>query len=296
MPSILPAGDAVYTYTYLIELNKIFYEYEIKGRVEKPAPKNITKPRTREEVKLLLHKQLTVLNKTLFLFEDVNKYLDTSESELDNLYNDLQELNEIYLNYNSLTDEEAKKELEKKFELQKKKIIKLFIESNYDDVPVFKFEKIEEKQEKEKNKLIIKKREFKKTFTPKLNKFIEEGKRVVFTGLTDEPFFRLPIPAEISYKEKDILALKLSEQEKVGKFINELNEVYLNHIEYIKGYNEKIITLKRNINKSIEDINFTRKELENIKEAENIEEVKSSITYNNFFPVVEKGMLYNFIA
>jgi len=301
MPSILPAGDAVYTYTYLVELNKIFYEYEIKGRKEKSSPKNITKPRTREEVKGLLNKQLTVLDKTIFLLSDVSDYLTISEQELDNSYNEVRELLDIFNKFYSENDESTKKNLAEAFENKKNKINLILKESNYDETPVFKYEKLEDLNKNSSgNKLIIKKREFKKTFKPKLNKFIEEGKKVVFTGLTDEPYFRLPVPAEIPFSEKDITELDLSNTESsreiLTNFFQQISEIYSNHKEYVRGYKEKIINLKNNISKTIEDINFTNNELKNIKEAERIEDIKSSITYNSFFPVVEKGMLYNFIA
>lgn len=300
MAAILPAGNAVYTYTYLIELNHIFYEYELKKRKKKPIPENFIKPRSRGEVKALLSKQTTVLNKTSTLLVDVNNYLEQSEKELDILNNEINALNNIVDKYNLSSVDSEKNILRKDFNNKIDAIIKILRESNYDNTPVFKFQKIEDLEQPEPtNKLIIQKREFKKTFKPKLNKFIEEGKKVIFTGLYDEPYFRLPVPAEIKITEKELTNLglaNLDDKQIINNFVEHINLIYSNHKDYIRSYKQKISLVQNDIFKTINDIDNTNNELANIKEAETVEDVKSAFTYNSFFPVLEKGMLYNFIA
>ena len=131
MAAILPAGDAVYTYTYLIELNKIFYEYELKQRKKKPAPENITKPRSRAEVKALLHQQTTVLDKTLFLLDDTDNYLGTSESELEILDSRANEIRSILARYDLAGKSTDRENLDLEFSGQISRVINILKESIY---------------------------------------------------------------------------------------------------------------------------------------------------------------------
>lgn len=296
MAAILPAGDAVYTYTYLVELNKIFYEYEIKNRDKKPKPQNIVKPRTHPEVKNLLYQQKTVLEKNLFLFEDVANYLNTSEEKMDDFNYYISQINNI-VNKEEITENDNNN-----FQNNLGSIIAILKNSSYDNTKVFKFKTVEEEKNESNisiiNKLQLKRKEFKKTFKPKLNKFIEEGKKIIFTGLSDEPYFRLPIPAEIPYKESELLNLNINNYNKnnINDYIQKLKEIYEQHKDYIAGYNNKILQLKNKLIQTLDDVDKTSYELNNIKEVKDVSDIKFNFTYNSFFPLVEKGMLYNFIA
>lgn len=297
MAAILPAGDALYTYTYLIELNKIFYEYEIKYRDKKSSPKNIVKPRTREEVKTLLFQQKTVLEKNIFLFDDVSSYLNTSSESLDNFNYYISEIMSLLnKDFNDTSDNSY-------FKSHLSNIIQIFKNSSYDNTKVFKFVsnedlEVQAEDKEDYNKLTVKNRTFKKTFKPKLNKFVQEGKKIVFTGLADEPYFRLPIPADIPYKESELSMLSLENNNKheTIEIISTLKHIYNSHKDYVKGYNSKILSLKNKLINTMQDIAFTSKELDSIKQADSLNDVKFNFTYNSFFPLVEKGMLYNFIA